>query len=103
MKRITKTPKTVVVEEIETITEEPTNFEYMLGKKVVFICSSYTYTGTCTGVNSTVFEISEPFIIYETGPWLDDKWKDAQRLPADKITIGVNQYESCFVLNKDKS
>src|SRR5271157_3755795 len=108
MRKIVKKPKTVekerykVTEEIESIVEEATNFDYLLGKQVVFICSSYTYTGTCTGVNATIFEISDPSILYETGNWLANNWKDAQKLPTDKINIGTNQYESFFALNVEK-
>ena len=102
MKRIIKKPSKVVTEETSEIVEEPQNFEYLLGENVVFICSSYTYIGVCTGVNATVFEVSDPSIIYETGPWLDKNWKDTQKLPTNKITIGVNQYESFFVLNMEK-
>lgn len=53
----------------------------LLGKRVTFYCLNYIYTGTLTGVNEYEVELTDPAIVYETGPYTDKKWKDAQPLP----------------------
>ena len=58
-----------------------TGFEELLGKRVTFFCLNYIYTGDLTGVNDTHVQLTKPAIVYETGPFTDKKWKDAQPLP----------------------
>ena len=55
--------------------------EKLLGERVTLFCLNYIYTGKLTGVNATCVLLSEPSIVYETGPFTEKKWKDAQPLP----------------------
>jgi hypothetical protein len=107
MKTIVKTPKKiekvveVVTETVDTIVETLGGHEKLLGKKVYCICTSYAYTGTLTGVNQTYVEITDPAIVYESGPWTNAKFTDVQKLPTnDPIVIQNTQIESMFSLNK---
>jgi hypothetical protein len=49
---------------------------------VTLLCINYFYTGVLCGVNETCVLISDAAIVYETGPWTEKGWKDAQKLPA---------------------
>ena len=57
--------------------------EKLLGERVTLFCLNYIYTGTLTGVNTTCVLLTNPSIVYETGPLCDTGWKDAQALPSD--------------------
>ena len=61
-------------------TGEESGFEAMLGKSVYFICEIYIYAGTLSGVNDDHLEVTNPKIVYETGEWGADDWKDAQSI-----------------------
>lgn len=64
---------------IETVEGE--GLESMLGERVTLFCMNYIYTGKLIGVNDTCVQLQDPSIVYETGPFNDPKWKDAQALP----------------------
>lgn len=106
MKKIIKTPKTVekvvevVVEETSEIKEMEGGPVTLLGKEVYISCSSYAYVGTLIGVNDKFLEVENPSIVYETGPWMNKDWKDAQKLPTDKLIIFQIQIESLFEVIK---
>lgn len=63
----------------------------LLGKKITLFCANYIYRGVLVGVNTDFVKLNEAQIVYETGPFEDPKWKDAQ-------TIGGAWYvERCAV------
>ena len=106
MKKIVKTPKKVekvvevVTEEVTEVCEGEGGPVTLLGKEVYVCCSSYAYTGTLTGVNDKFIEVSEPSIVYETGPWSGKTWKDAQKLPTRSVVIFQAQIESLFEVSR---
>lgn len=53
----------------------------LLGERVTLFCLNYIYTGTLEGVNDVCVLLKDPSIVYETGPFTDNKWKDAEPLP----------------------
>lgn len=57
--------------------------EMLLGERVTLFCANYIYTGVLTGVNESCVLLTDAAIVYETGPFTDSKWKDAQSLPKD--------------------
>ena len=63
-------------------TDETSGFDAMLGKPIIILCGVYHYAGTVSGVNADHLELSSPQLVYETGSWGDDAWKDAQSLPS---------------------
>jgi len=71
----------------------------LLGEKVILLCMNYFYTGVLEGVNTDCVLLKDPSIVYETGPWSDKTWKDAQRLGIDKLYIQIGAIES-FGLGK---
>ncbi len=55
----------------------------LIGKRVTLFCVNYIYTGTLTAVNDASVILTNPAIVYETGPLKTKKWKDAQNFPND--------------------
>lgn len=73
---------------------EDDGFVSLMGKKVLVTCARYAYAGVLSGVNETCISISNPSIVYETGPWGATSWKDAQSLNVPEIFIQVAAIES---------
>ena len=69
----------------------------LLGKTVTLFCSAYIYTGKLVGVNETCVKLQDAKIVYETGPFTDKLWKDAQPLPYDWY-VSTQAIESFGVL-----
>lgn len=55
----------------------------LMGQRVTLFCLNYIYTGKLVGVNTTCVLLSDAHIVYETGPFTDRAWQDAQKLPND--------------------
>jgi len=66
----------------------------LMGKRVTFFCANYIYTGVLTGINDTCVEITDPAIVFETGPFSDEKYSDEQQLPMKKHFIQTGLIES---------
>lgn len=77
----------VLPEKIEVVEVENEGFLSLLGKKVEIRCNVYIYAGVLVGVNQTCVKLDNAAIVYETGPFTDTKYKDAQK-------IGDGQYVS---------
>ena len=60
---------------------EDDGIEQYLGKRITLFCMNYIYTGTLSAVSDRVAMLDDPSIVYETGPFTDKMWKDAQALP----------------------
>ena len=106
MKKLIKTPKKVekvvevVTEEVESVVESDGGPVTLLGKEVYVSCTSYAYAGTLTGVNDKYIELSNPKLVYETGPWSGKDWKDAQALPTKTLIVFMTQIESMFAVER---
>ena len=70
----------------------------LLGKVVTLLCMNYFYTGELIGVNDTFVLLKNPKIVYETGPFNEKNWKDAQALPNDELYVMVHAIESFGVI-----
>lgn len=55
--------------------------EALMGETVTLFCLNYIYTGKLVGVNATCVLLEDAHVVYETGPFGDKTWKDAQKLP----------------------
>ena len=82
----------------EVIEVEEEGLIKLLGKIITVMCGNYFYTGELLGVNDTCILLGKPKIIYETGPWSDKNWKDAQVLPCDEHYIMMGAIESFGIL-----
>lgn len=54
----------------------------LIGERITIFCANYIYTGKLVGVNETCVLLNEAAIVYETGPFAESAWKDAQKLPS---------------------
>ena len=61
--------------------------EGLMGRRVTFFCLNYIYTGKLVGINADCVKLEDAAIVYETGPFDDPKWKDAQPLPNDHYVM----------------
>ena len=55
----------------------------LLGQRVTLFCLNYIYAGKLSGVNETCVLLTAAVVVYETGGFMDAKWRDAQPLPND--------------------
>lgn len=79
---------------VETKEVEKEGFLSLLGKNVEVFCGIYIYAGKLVGVNDTCVKISNPHIVYETGAFLDKKYKDAQHMGREVHYIATSFIES---------
>ena len=61
----------------------PEGLEKFLGERITLYCLNYIYTGKLSGVNTDCVLLTDPAVVYETGPYREKHWKDAQPLPHD--------------------
>lgn len=59
------------------------NINELIGKTATFFCQIYIYTGKVVAVNEKSVHLRNAKVVYETGPFTDSNWKDAQSLPTD--------------------
>ena len=72
------------MKKIVTVTEvEGEGLIKLIGHVVTLFCLNYIYTGLLEGVNGDCVLLSNPSIVYETGPFNTKDWVDAQKLPND--------------------
>lgn len=55
--------------------------ESLMGENITLFGLNYIYTGKLVGVNDKYVLLENPAIVYETGPFSDPNWLDAQNLP----------------------
>lgn len=60
---------------------ENEGFMALMGEVITIFCLNYTYTGKLVGVNDTCVLLEDPSIVFETGDFSTNSWKDAQKLP----------------------
>ncbi len=55
----------------------------LLNQRVTFFCVNYIVTGNLTGIteNEQTVCLDDFHIVYETGPFNEPNWSDAQKLP----------------------
>ena len=66
----------------------------LFNEQVLIICNNYFYYGKLVGVNDTCIKLENPYKVFETGPYSDKKFKDAQSLPVDFWYIQIEHIES---------
>ncbi len=72
----------------------------LLGQQVTVFCLNYFYTGELEGVNEKVIKLKNPAIVYETGPFDEKKFQNAQKLPTSSLYVNINMIESFSVMDK---
>ncbi len=85
--------KKILVE--EDITDA---LENLLGEVVTLFCLNYFYTGRLVAIDSRSVQLENPKIVYETGDFKDQAWKDAQALPQKVWNVMIGSIESFGVM-----
>lgn len=65
----------------------------LLGEPVLLFCSNYFYAGKLVGVNTEFVLLENGGIVYETGPFSDQHYKDFQ-LVSEKLYVRTSFIES---------
>jgi len=86
--------KLVQVQEVEG-----EGLEGLLGEQVLLFAMNYIYTGTLSGVNDKFVKLDNARIVYETGPFNENNFKDAQILPHAQYVM-LTSIESFGKTNK---
>lgn len=79
---------------IETKEVKEEGYMALLGKNIEVFCGIYIYAGKLVGVNNTCIKLSNPHLVYETGGFLDKKYKDAQPMGREFHYISTTFVES---------
>jgi hypothetical protein len=66
----------------------------LLGEQVLLLCGNYFYAGKLTGVSKTFVALEFASIVYETGPWSDAKYKDAQPMGPGETFVRIQWIEA---------
>ena len=69
----------------------------LMGERITLFCLNYIYTGKLVGISDDYVCLEDAAIVYETGPFTDAKWKDAQPLPKP-VYVMLRCVESFMVL-----
>ena len=83
----------VLPTKVGVVEVENEGFVSLLGQQIEIRCNVYIYAGTLVGVNQTCVKLDNAAIVYETGPFTDSNYKDAQRL-GDNQYVAMNLIES---------
>ena len=81
-----------VLMKVQEVQEE--GFLALLGKNVEIFCGVYIYAGKLVGVNATCVKLENPHLVYETGGFLDKKYKDAQPMGREFHYVATTLVES---------
>jgi len=86
------------MKQLVTVTEvENEGLEGLMGQRVTLMCMNYFYTGKLVSVNDKYVKLDDAAIVYETGPFSDNEWKDVQKLP-NAVYVMAAAIESFMVL-----
>ncbi len=74
-----------IVEEVEG-----EGLQKLLGERVTLYCANYIYTGKLAGVNTDDVLLTDAAVVYETGPYDNSVWRNAEKLPSSwYVRIGM--------------
>lgn len=66
---------------VEVTEVEGEGLTALLNEQVLVFCLNYIYSGKLIGVNDSCILLENPAIVYETGAFNNQQFKDAQKLP----------------------
>lgn len=82
---------------IQVVEVENEGFLALMDEVITIFSLNYIYTGKLIGVNESCVLLEDPSIVYETGPFTDKKWADAQALP-NQLYVQINCIESFGII-----
>lgn len=62
-------------------------FEGLMGEEVAVFTTTYIYYGTLKSVGGLFINIEDPYIVYETGSFSDNKFKESQALNVTPVEL----------------
>lgn len=68
--------------------------ELLIGERVILLCVNYFYAGKLAAVSGTSATLEDASVVYETGEWGAQKWKDAQPIGRKAWYVRVDSIES---------
>ena len=80
------------------IEDEKEGLLLLIGERVTIFTSGYFYTGKLVGVNDECVKLEDPGIVYETGAFTENTWKDYQSLNVKFWYVAVPAIESFGIL-----
>ncbi len=80
---------------LQTVTEVTgEGLEALIGENILVMCLNYFYFGKLIGVNTNDIKLENAHIVYETGPFMSAKLKDAQKISQEPWYVKVSCIES---------
>ena len=76
------------------------SFTDLIGKNVTIFCCRYIYHGKLIEEQESYIKLEKPSIVYETGSFEDEQFKDIQSLKIKYWFINKESIESFGILNK---
>lgn len=81
------------MKKLVTVTEvEGEGLTALLGEPVILFCMNYFYAGRLVGVNTDMVMLEDAGIVYETGSFTDENWKDFQKIGT--VYVRINMIEA---------
>lgn len=80
-------------------TQDVSGLEALMGEKVLLMCANYFYAGKLVGVNTSVVELEDAAVVYQTGEWKSKEYAEQEKLHAKVWYVQVASIES-FGLSK---
>jgi hypothetical protein len=74
-----------------------------VGERVVVFGANYIYEGNLEAVGKNTLTLAKPRIVYETGKYTDEEYKDVQALMGPYQTLWKSGLESIGLGKKDKT
>ena len=79
---------------VNVVEIEGEGLEALMGEQVMLFCLNYIYAGVLSGVNASFVQLTGAKIVYETGPFMEKGYKDAQPLPGEVWYVQTGAIES---------
>jgi hypothetical protein len=79
---------------VEVTEVEGEGLDSLLGEQVLLFGLNYIYSGKLVGVNSVFVKLEDAKIVYDTGPFNQAGYKDAQSLPSKEWYVQLSAVES---------
>lgn len=79
---------------VNVVEVEGEGLEALMGEQVMLFGLNYIYAGQLSGVNDSFVQLTGAKIVYETGSFKEEGYKEAQPLPGDVWYVQRGAIES---------
>jgi hypothetical protein len=81
-------------EQSGTKSQEDKGLPHLLNSRVLLMCAGYFYEGRLTMVSESFVHLSDASIVYSTGSWDDENYRDIQKLHDSEWYVQRESIES---------